>query len=251
MVASSGQDDSGVFELNFHDDRYLPFEGAGAISQWALELFSDAASPDFGRPLRQFDYGTITDVIMHIKYTAREDAGVFKKDAIAHLRESLEENGSAPSLRLFDLRHEFPSQWHRFLNPADPTKGNVFELEMKPELFPWRDAGKTLKIETVFLLARCTNSGSYSVWMSPPLPPAAAPPDPNKVALARVSQYGGLHLGRKDVSALGVEVSPTDAPTTWEIRVARPDGGNLLKDTVTGTMELEDLMVVVQYAWAS
>jgi Tc toxin complex TcA C-terminal TcB-binding domain/ABC toxin N-terminal region/Neuraminidase-like domain/Carboxypeptidase regulatory-like domain/Putative peptidoglycan binding domain/Salmonella virulence plasmid 28.1kDa A protein len=251
MVASSGQDDSGVFELNFHDDRYLPFEGAGAISQWALELFSDPAAPDFGRPLRQFDYGTITDVIMHIKYTAREDAGVFKNDAIAHLRESLEENGTVPSLRLFDLRHEFPSQWHRFLNPADETKGNVFELEMKPELFPWRDVGKTLKIETIFLLARCTDSGSYSVWMSPPLPPAAAPPDPNKVALARVSQYGGLHLGRKDVSALGVEVSPTDAPTTWKIKVARPDGGNLQNDTVTGTMELEDLMVVVQYAWAS
>jgi hypothetical protein len=27
-----------MFELNFRDERYLPFEGAGAISTWQLEL---------------------------------------------------------------------------------------------------------------------------------------------------------------------------------------------------------------------
>ncbi|MHC1764916.1 MAG: toxin [Verrucomicrobiia bacterium] len=59
IAASSAQHDSGVFELSFRDDRYLPFEGAGAISDWSLELFSDLPSnnpdpsnPDFGKPLR-------------------------------------------------------------------------------------------------------------------------------------------------------------------------------------------------------
>jgi len=48
IAASSGQNDSGVFELSFRDERYLPFEGAGAISEWSLELFSDlpANNPD-------------------------------------------------------------------------------------------------------------------------------------------------------------------------------------------------------------
>src|SRR4029077_17288303 len=104
VAASSAQNDSGVFELSFRDDRYLPFEGAGAISQWSLELFSDTpsnnpdpANPDFGKPLRQFDYGTITDAIVHLRYTAREDAGPFKNEAIAHLRASLAEDGATPS----------------------------------------------------------------------------------------------------------------------------------------------------------
>ena len=84
IAASNAQNDSGVFELSFRDERYLPFEGAGAISNWSLELFNDN-SLDFGKALRQFDYSTISDSILHVKYTAREDAGEFKDEAVAHL----------------------------------------------------------------------------------------------------------------------------------------------------------------------
>lgn len=38
IATSGGQNDSGLFELNFRDERYLPFEGAGAISRWRIEL---------------------------------------------------------------------------------------------------------------------------------------------------------------------------------------------------------------------
>ncbi|NJL54921.1 phage tail tape measure protein [bacterium] len=92
IATSTAQNDSGVFELSFRDERYLPFEGAGAISQWSLELFNDN-SPDFGKALRQFDYSTITDAILHIKYTAREDAGALKNGAIAHLRKYFSQDG--------------------------------------------------------------------------------------------------------------------------------------------------------------
>jgi len=57
IAVSNAQNDSGVFELNFRDQRYLPFEEAGAVSEWSLELFSDLPSnnpdpgnPDFGKP---------------------------------------------------------------------------------------------------------------------------------------------------------------------------------------------------------
>jgi hypothetical protein len=63
IATSDGQSDSGLFELNFRDERYLPFEGAGAISQWQLELPTT---------LKPFDYDTISDVILHVHYTARD-----------------------------------------------------------------------------------------------------------------------------------------------------------------------------------
>jgi hypothetical protein len=63
IATSSGQQDSGLFEFSFRDERYLPFEGAGVISDWRLELPS---------AFRQFDYGTISDVVIHVNYTARE-----------------------------------------------------------------------------------------------------------------------------------------------------------------------------------
>ena len=78
VATSHGQNDAGVFELNFKDDRYLPFEGAGVISRWKLEMPAQAA-------LRPFDYNTITDVVLHVKYTAREDVGLFKTKAVNHV----------------------------------------------------------------------------------------------------------------------------------------------------------------------
>jgi Tc toxin complex TcA C-terminal TcB-binding domain len=127
IAASSAQNDSGMFEMSFRDERYLPFEGAGAISEWTLELFNDNTS-DFGKPLRQFDYGIISDAILHVKYTARKDAGAFKNAAVAHLRDYFSQAGKTPSLRLFNLRQEFPTEWHRFLNPTDPADGNLFKF---------------------------------------------------------------------------------------------------------------------------
>jgi len=64
IVTSHGTDDGGMFETNLRDDRFLPFEGAGAISTWTLSL------PPHPQ-LRPFDYMTISDVVLHIRYTAR------------------------------------------------------------------------------------------------------------------------------------------------------------------------------------
>jgi hypothetical protein len=54
IAASTGQNDSGRFQLDFRDEKYLPFEGAGAISRWRIEL---------PRKFRSFDYDTISDVL--------------------------------------------------------------------------------------------------------------------------------------------------------------------------------------------
>jgi len=256
IAASNAQNDSGVFELSFRDERYLPFEGAGAISEWSLELFNDLPSnnpdpkkPDFGTPLRQFDYNTISDVILHIKYTAREDAGAFKNSAVTHVRDYFSLDGTTPSLRMFNLRQEFPTQWHRFLNPTDSTKGNVFELEMSSSLFPMRDQGKTLKVNTVWMIARCTNSGNYDVVITPPLP--APPAGSNTMTLSKSAQLGGLHYAAK-----GKQVTPPEVPlfdaavdlsaastTKWHLKVTRPGGGNLQAN------EVSDLILILGYEW--
>jgi Tc toxin complex TcA C-terminal TcB-binding domain/Neuraminidase-like domain len=248
IAASSGQNDSGVFELSFRDERYLPFEGAGVISEWSLELFSDSVSPDFGLPLRQFDYNTIIDTVLHIKYTAREDAGVFKNGAIKHLREYFSHDEAMPSHLMLDLRRDFGAQWVRFLKPTNPVNGNVFELEISAHLFPTRDAGKTLKVNTVYLLARCTDGGNYGVTLTPPLP-APPPAGSNTMTLVKSKHYGGLHFGQKDIAAAGIKMVPTDPPASWSIRMTHPGGLNLTEDPVKKVMEVEDVILVIRYEW--
>jgi hypothetical protein len=255
IATSNAQNDSGMFELNFRDERYLPFEGAGAVSEWSLELFSDLpannpdpTAPDFGKPLRQFDYSTISDVVIQLKYTAREDAGPFKNGAIQNLRDVYSgAAGPTPSLRLLNFRQEFPGQWYQFLNPVNALNGNVLEFDMSTELFMLKDTGKTLKINTIWLLARCTDGGTYKVVLDPPLPP---PVTSNTMKLARVNQYGGLHFGQRDVSALdNLELVPGEAPLKWSLKMTRPGGGNLQLDPATSEMEVKDLMLAVGYQW--
>ncbi|TXH70592.1 MAG: hypothetical protein E6Q88_08345 [Lysobacteraceae bacterium] len=254
IAISRAQNDSGMFELDFRDERYLPFEGAGAISEWSLELFNDSASnnpdpsnPDFGRPLRQFDYSTISDVVVHLKYTAREDAGVFRNDAIAHLRDYFEADGSTHSSRLFDLKREFPSHWHRFVRPAGASTANVFELGLDRKLFRLMDEGKTLKINAVTLLCRAADAGSYQAVLSalPEPPPAGS----NVMSMARLNQYGGLHVARREVEALSIELPPDSSADPWRITLTRPGGGDLQIDSASGESELEGMWLLLEYEW--
>lgn len=62
---STGIDDSGLFVLNFGDDRYLPFEGTGAVSSWEL-VFPNATSAE-----QKAILDSLTDVIMKVRYTAK------------------------------------------------------------------------------------------------------------------------------------------------------------------------------------
>jgi hypothetical protein len=61
IAVSTGVDDDGMFVFNFDDERYLPFEGTGAISRWALTF--SAGQEDM--------IASITDIIVHVRYTAR------------------------------------------------------------------------------------------------------------------------------------------------------------------------------------
>ena len=59
----------------------MPFEGTGAVSEWQLVLPA-SSSTDGG----QFDYGTISDVIFHLRYTAREGGTLLRDAAVSNLK---------------------------------------------------------------------------------------------------------------------------------------------------------------------
>ncbi|MEM9694575.1 MAG: insecticidal toxin protein, partial [Myxococcota bacterium] len=100
IVTSTGQRDPGQFEETLGDERYLPFENAGAISEWQLELPGD---PSAGDPL-QFDYDTITDVVLHVRYTAREGGQQLKQAAKETLKAAIANATANGSVRLFSVR---------------------------------------------------------------------------------------------------------------------------------------------------
>ena len=155
IVTSSGQNDSGLFETNLRDERYLPFEGSGVVSEWQLELPAD---------VRQFDYDTISDVILHLRYTAREGGGLLRNGAVENLLTSIEEAQAAGSVRLFSVRHEFPSEWAKFTNVdldgAGAPDTAELTLELREEHFPYWSKGKLKAIEQVDLYSKKAEDGA-------------------------------------------------------------------------------------------
>jgi len=107
IVTSTASNDSGLFETNLHDERFLPFEGAGAISTWTLTLPKD---------LRAFDYSTITDVILHIRYTARQAGNPLGSQAITELKSAFANPKQSPQALLLCLKYDFPTEWAAFVN---------------------------------------------------------------------------------------------------------------------------------------
>ena len=143
IVTSNAQQDSGMFEPNMRDERYLPFEGAGVISSWKLEL------PNTFRP---FNYSTISDVILHLRYTARDGGPSLKTEALRTVTEFATAVVAASAAgsglnRLFSLRHEFPTEWYRFLNQVDTIDGSqTLAFELTHDRFPFPFRGQTIRI---------------------------------------------------------------------------------------------------------
>jgi hypothetical protein len=111
IAISRGINDSGIFELNFHDERYLPFEGTGAISDWNLSL-PKAAN-------RTLDFDSISDVIIHLQYTALDGGEEFRG---AVTGQDLVKNFQG--YRLVSLANDFPAVWRKFKG-AWQTPGTI------------------------------------------------------------------------------------------------------------------------------
>jgi hypothetical protein len=146
IVTSSAQNDSGLFETNLRDERYLPFENSGAISEWQLELPAD---------IRQFDYDTISDVILHMRYTAREGGGLLRKGAVENLKALIDAAQAPGSVRLFSMRHEFPTEWAKFQG-GTPGDNERYELgfTLRSEHYPFWAQGRLKSVTRVDILAR-------------------------------------------------------------------------------------------------
>jgi len=157
IATSSAQNDSGMFELSFRDERYLPFEGAGVISQWFIQLPQDCNA---------FDFETISDVVINLKYTARDGGdglrAVAKQAAVLPVPSDQGAISTNPTafpkqnnlVRLFSLRHEFPTEWYKFLNPLSADASQNMLLALTKERFPFQYLGRKISVSQVDLLLK-------------------------------------------------------------------------------------------------
>lgn len=103
IVLSTGVNDFGLFQLNFSDERYLPFEGTGAVSTWKLEM-DKVSNP--------IDFESISDIIIQLNYEALAGDERFKANV-----KKLPELSVFFGYQLLNLKEQYASEWFTFMNP--------------------------------------------------------------------------------------------------------------------------------------
>lgn len=111
VALSRGVNDSGLFQLNYQDERFLPFEGTGAVSRWRLQI--NGVDGELHRE-------HLRDVILTVQYTSQaggDDFGEKVKRALPAVERA----------RMLSFAFDFPAEWQAFL--ADPSRGLSFKLD--------------------------------------------------------------------------------------------------------------------------
>jgi len=146
IATRSGQNDSGMFELNFRDERYLPFEYLGAVSRWRIELPPEN---------NYFDLDTLSDLILHLDYTARDGGDILRAAASQDARWRLPGDG----LRLFDVRQDFPDAWPALREPGQEyhredhgDRHRRLRLGFTPGMFPFVPGRRVHWIDRLLLV---------------------------------------------------------------------------------------------------
>ena len=232
IATSDGQNDDGMFQLDFRDERYLPFEGAGAISSWHLKLNHGFAP---------FDFATIPDVVLHLRYTAREGGGVLaqgaKQEFAARLSSISLAEGRGGLTRLFDLRGEFPDQWYRFLHPTSPGGNQEITLGDLASRLPFFTRNRARKVRRIEVIAQQADADArYVVQLS-----ALGHDDADLLTLAPDGPYEGLHQAVKDLEGEGIDFG------NWTLRVRAKDAGDFHSLPADA---LEELFLAITYTMA-
>jgi hypothetical protein len=208
IVTSNAQFDSGVFDTNLRDERYLPFEGAGVISVWRLEL--PAA-------FRQFDYNTVADVILHIRYTAREGGATLKESCLSELTAAINaikhESDAVGLSRLFSLKQEFSTEWHRFTRTPVGVGPRIEKFAIQKSRFPFLIGQRSIDVSQVDLYSvprkGKANVGFHDLTVK--LPSAQ-----DSISIVESASIEGLSAATFNAS-LSVAVEKENASWTFEI----------------------------------
>lgn len=249
FVTSHGRDDAGVFEPDSRDERYLPFEGAGAVGKFKLELPAD-------RSLRSFDYDTISDVVLHVRYTARQGSTSFRDAMLTSLKQGLNAAStdprwwaSASALGLIvSVRSEYPDLWQRLLSPPSSAPVDV-EVPLPPERFPFVFGKRSLKIAAVDIIGIVDQSypqaGGLSVTVAVPTPSGTMPVTLTKSSTDATSAKAAVSLTETTIDASSKVKLTIDLNAQTSSLVVTGTPKHLRDDVV------KDLVLVVRYRFGS
>ncbi len=254
IAMGNAQDDPGLFitaiASNISDQRYLPFENAGAVSSWHLEM------PQISN---EVDLSTVGDVVLHLYYTALDGGATFQTAVEANNESNLPTSG----IKVFSAQNDFTApaptvdnpypltpwqvlvstqkslfngtamqtdgtpRWEVFNNTTLVNADQLLTLNISPSKFPAWTRGKTISVSSLTLLAVAWESGGFVVAPQSPLPTATV----NMTPVAGVTE--------PNVCAATITMPPNTPIGTWSFKIKQASAAdfrsltrNLIGDVV-------------------
>ncbi|NEQ09751.1 MAG: hypothetical protein F6K37_28550, partial [Moorea sp. SIO4E2] len=109
---------NGLFELRLDDERFLPFEGTGAVSTWRLELSGKRGS---------YNLNELNKVTIKLKYTALNGGQSFASAVKGMLK-------PYPTAVYINMAETFPQEWQAFISDETEELDIMVKREMLPNL---------------------------------------------------------------------------------------------------------------------
>ena len=249
IATSSARNDAGLFDVNLRDERWLPFEGQGAVSKWNLTL--DPRD-------NNFDLSTVTDVVLHIRYTSRF-GGYAEAEAVRTALNSQLNSQNARSI-LVSVRSTFGDAYFVFFNPINSTATQqTLTLPLSSAIFPFSNLGTPSITGVTMILAFSTPMSSslvsalgtgLDIGGTFGLTGSSATP-----AAVKLQPVPGTAAVGTAIAALTSGVVPLAAPTapaSFTLTIPQASLPTMLQTVVNGQARLDpnqidDIVLLINY----
>jgi hypothetical protein len=222
IALGNAQDDPGLFltaiNNNLSDTRYLPFENAGAIGTWHLDMPQSS---------NEIHVAGVTDVVLHFFYTAVDGGDSFKQ--------AVQSSNSAftptSAVHVVSALYTGPT--------TSPDRSTTtagfspkFSVDIHPAIFPECSFGKSVTVSAIGAIAVSPYSGTFMLDF-------IGPGTRSEVMLNPVS-----NLSEPSLSVGVVAAAPDAMLGTWEFAVRKQSTEGSMPVTAE---ELSDLLLVMSY----
>ena len=124
-----------------------------------------------------------------------------------------------PLARLFSLKHEFPTEWHRFTHSAAPAVG-TFTIDKERFPFLFRGQSKTLIARKVHLYAVLKHGAEPALALSVVLTPPGG--DEHRIEFELRKNWREIQ-GPKNTPDVETEITATPADSKWVLKTDSAD----------------------------
>ena len=151
-----------------------------------------------------------------------------------------------PLMRMFSLKHEFSTEWHKFLHPSVTGSDQILNITIGRGRMPFFTQHRKIDVMRIDVLARTTESGDYHFILSVKNDFGTVMTS-SQIAMPQKAKYGNLQMASLAGSASNINVEKKisiEKPMSLKLKHSTSTD---FKSLATNPDEVKDILLVLHY----